>query len=967
MNILVFDTSLKNPNYYITEAILNALKVSSACSHTDIATTRNLTNKACLEEWDLLLAVGGNDFDWALFKNNAIYFKKTALWTTEDPYQLESNIKVAHYFDYIFTNEFSAVEKYLLVNKNSYFLPLGGDHFNSIKPQINESAMKYDVFFVGTLWPNRVDILTTIAKELGDTHKIKFGFPKNQFLETALKNSNGILTDWTLGPQDYLQTINLSKLTVALPRDFSSRSRKSSKGDTPPPRVYETGIAGGVLVYPDSAISSDFPLAKDKEFISFANSTELIKKIKMNCNDWTLRSKLAKSLQKKILKSETYLNRINFLLDQISSPLKTSKISKFPTNIKGPKNIAIFTHNMKGNGNWGGVEVYQEVLKKLPDCNVFFLWKSNNNFYAQLPSTEIICFLNLAEINLSNLIYDRKIEIHLANFLAEHEIEIIHFQHLISFPAVLPIYFKKLGYKVIFTLHDYHSICHKFNLLDYQDKFCSGGSSGTHCEVCNLASGVSKYSTLRRRNLFQEIFDSIDVVIFPSQTAKDLHTKIYNIDNNKVRILPIPLISKSANFRSRLNSRLEGNVLELSSNFSITKNNQDLTFITALIPGNFSKNKGADDLIYLMNTLRSEKIKFKIIGRIDTVYEDRLKLLNFENLSIVGQYDSNNLDDHIKDVDLAIVWPQWPETYLMTVDEMLAYNIPVISNSLGAQIERLKKHSHGILVNNLYDLIDKLRTFIIEPDKIRHFKQIVPNQNAHTTKGEHLKSVSEIYTEISSSFKYIRVPPTSFLALSCNHDLKDLGLPFSNKYFTSDEIIINNNSKSASTTLNNPKSNQIIENHFSNLDKEELLDKIDAILENTDSSFLSNIDMINERPFIPNSSYSCLNQLAISGWATHEKGSSLSDEVILCFATNSSEFTFFSGERTSRQDVGVKFSNDALSNSGFIFRIPANNLIFNENLEIFIFINSPHSNAQGATLIGEHIGSILLNKEDQSA
>ena len=105
MNILIFDTSLNNPNYYITEAILHALKSTNACSHADIATSGTLTHKTRLVAWDLLLAVGGNDFDHALFKNNASNFKKTALWTTEDPYQLHSNLKVIDFFDYIFTNE----------------------------------------------------------------------------------------------------------------------------------------------------------------------------------------------------------------------------------------------------------------------------------------------------------------------------------------------------------------------------------------------------------------------------------------------------------------------------------------------------------------------------------------------------------------------------------------------------------------------------------------------------------------------------------------------------------------------------------------------------------------------------------------------------------------------------------------------------------------------------------------------
>ena len=365
-----------------------------------------------------------------------------------------------------------------------------------------------------------------------------------------------------------------------------------------------------------------------------------------------------------------------------------------------------------------------------------------------------------------------------------------------------------------------------------------------------------------------------------------------------------------------------------------------------------------------MNALRNEKITFRLVGRIDNKYSEILEALNLENLKRIGQYDSDVLDKHINGADLAIVWPQWPETYLMTVDELLAYNIPIISNSLGAQNERLNNHSHGILINNSrYDLIDKLRQFINNPEQLRQLKQSENNYKVHTTINEHLTYISDIYTQICPPFKSSRTLSKYYLSPSCNHDLRDLGLPFSNKYFTSDEIIIQSELILSSKISTTPLNNKLIKNEFLDLNKEELLEKIDSILEDTNSNFLSNIDLINERIFVPNTTYPCTDELVISGWATHKNSSSLSEEVIICFATKSAEFIFFSGERNLRPDVGVNFQNEKLSNSGFRFVISSNNLIFNEQLEIFVFIRTLHGYSNESNLIGSHLGSFTLNHD----
>jgi hypothetical protein len=109
--------------------------------------------------------------------------------------------------------------------------------------------------------------------------------------------------------------------------------------------------------------------------------------------------------------------------------------------------------------------------------------------------------------------------------LFECKVDIVHFQHLIGFPLSLPLISRACGVPSIWTLHDYYLICDRYNLLDFEMKFCDiACKSIDHCDVCLTAGGLLKGSQTRRRNFVSVIVQAFDVLI-----ASTVYTRQYII------------------------------------------------------------------------------------------------------------------------------------------------------------------------------------------------------------------------------------------------------------------------------------------------------------------------------------------------------------------------------------------------------------------------------------------------------
>lgn len=209
-----------------------------------------------------------HEVDWVLFiscglVHDAVYTMlrragvPTGMVMTESPYEDERQSQLAPLVDVVWTNEISSVEILSLVNPNTFYLPHGYD------PEIHHPAdpdpevPSHDVIFVGTLWQERIDLLSEIgwndinlgiygSAELFDLDKYPQNAQKRERLAPFLHIG---YTDNALTIAMYRSArlgINLHRRSIRLRGPQIEHESLSMN-----PRCYEQAATGGALLVTD--------------------------------------------------------------------------------------------------------------------------------------------------------------------------------------------------------------------------------------------------------------------------------------------------------------------------------------------------------------------------------------------------------------------------------------------------------------------------------------------------------------------------------------------------------------------------------------------------------------------------------------------------------------------------------------------------------------------------------------------
>lgn len=88
------------------------------------------------------------------------------------------NVENAELFDYVFTNDPSCAEYY---HGKGHYLPLAASPSIHERPVLPAAELEYDIFFAGTMWPNRVHTLRKVIAAFPDA-RLKLVCPTNEFL-----------------------------------------------------------------------------------------------------------------------------------------------------------------------------------------------------------------------------------------------------------------------------------------------------------------------------------------------------------------------------------------------------------------------------------------------------------------------------------------------------------------------------------------------------------------------------------------------------------------------------------------------------------------------------------------------------------------------------------------------------------------------------------------------------------------
>lgn len=271
----------------------------------------------------------------------------------------------------------------------------------------------------------------------------------------------------------------------------------------------------------------------------------------------------------------------------------------------------------------------------------------------------------------------------IADILMRYSFELVHIRHIGRHGLSLIPIAKSLRIKVIFSLHDFYTVCPNVKLLDAENRFC-GGKCTTGGNDCNVELWDSRLTPPLKKNwifswqkTFQRILSSCDLLITTSPYARELLKSIYNLDEIQFDVIP-----HARDFQKfyKLGS--------CSSLIGIEK-------LKVFVPGHIVPAKGLQLIKDIKELDTHNQIEFHFAG---TSKEDLSKFGVCH-----GTYERENFQLIVDKIQPHVggVFSIWPETYSHTLTELWSCGIPVITSSYGATGERLTEHGGGWIVDEM--------------------------------------------------------------------------------------------------------------------------------------------------------------------------------------------------------------------------------------------------------------------------
>jgi glycosyltransferase involved in cell wall biosynthesis len=329
-------------------------------------------------------------------------------------------------------------------------------------------------------------------------------------------------------------------------------------------------------------------------------------------------------------------------------------------------------------------------------------------------------------------------DVELSKFLRKQKIDVVHFHHVAHLCWSLVAVAKKQA-KTYFSFHDYHAYCRRYDLIGPDGSFC--GFCGNESR-CNSPKNPSDYeaplkeiTAQARRDYAAQVLKGT-LKIAPSSNLMHSLIKHLGIPADEIRVLPIPIGSERRTAKWTKSAPLE-----------VDRDQLVLGFV-----GVFSEKKGARLFARLTKQLSVEfpNLKWKVFGEISD-FALAEELINQFGVEFLGPYDQENISFLLEreSVDIGLILSIWPETYSLTLSEVMNAGCVPIVTDLGAQADRVAQSKCGWVVS-VKDTVEDVRTIMnaikFDPQLLAAKRSLIP-ANGST---EMLKDYLGLYEPIES-------------------------------------------------------------------------------------------------------------------------------------------------------------------------------------------------------------------------
>ncbi len=271
-----------------------------------------------------------------------------------------------------------------------------------------------------------------------------------------------------------------------------------------------------------------------------------------------------------------------------------------------------------------------------------------------------------------------------SHWLVKYAFELVHVRHIAWHGIGLIEQAKKLGLPVVFSFHDFYTICPTVNLLDETNKYCGG--------KCTASAGQCKHSLWTEpdfpplknnainqwRVMFQRLLQQCDAFVTTAQSAKNLLTATYSFLGAR----PFEVIPHGRDF---------------SAFGDVVPRYEKGERLRILVPGNISNWKGANIVKYLSENSALHNFELHIMGAVSD------ELAKAPGVVYHGKYIRDEFGEIVRNIKphIGAVFSISLETYCHTLTEMWAQGIPVLAYDLGAAGDRIKETGAGWLAEEV--------------------------------------------------------------------------------------------------------------------------------------------------------------------------------------------------------------------------------------------------------------------------
>ena len=680
---VLINSNTHTRNIHITRAILDDARGLFGAARVHMASYDNVVAICAELEKPVLLCIDGQTLNTAVLEKATRYCAVTALWTFDDPYNLNSHLKIMDLFDLVFSNDQSCLSSY---GDKGFYLPLAAPASLLETPEVPEAS--FDIFFCGTAWPNRITLINRLMQDRPSL-RFKIAMTYNAAVPPLPIDAPVSSYVQSLSFADYIRYARRSRITLSLHRSFSGTDEFASSSN-PGPRVFEIGAAGAYQISENGGEGFESLFSRD-ELAYYDSYEELLVLVDSAIANSDTRKAAADDLRKNIAARHTYRHRLTTIAEELARldvtvpPVEEVAVTSRPR-------LLYVVHNTIKEPSFGGLEVHQDILSQnLKDrYEIFFFYTvpdgsgkrqailTDYNYKELVRSQRSF---NIGHANLQN----PEIEKFFSEILSGYDFDLVHFFHFINNVPSLAHISRSHGVPYGISFHDFYTGCREFNLLDHNRRYCQNDHTRLgDCDIClRKRFKFPAKSQQVRRDYFGDILARADTLMFVSKSTQIIHEGIYPqialAGARRVHGAPIPNSQWSLARASRISKQVE---------------NRRLRFV---VLGNFSEHKGAGYLLDALTVCPTLDAEFHFHGGVPGDIQKRYNEALGERAIFHGKYAPGDVD--LRHYDFSLHLSIWPETYCQTLSEAWAAGIVPIVTDIGALGQRVLHGVNGYKAN----------------------------------------------------------------------------------------------------------------------------------------------------------------------------------------------------------------------------------------------------------------------------